>query len=214
MRSFSTAWIHMQISRWMACIWASLIIPSCGGKRCCLIIFFAQETTPITLLLVLQMHRVLGKQLQPRTRFAHLVFGCTTYPHTKSFGHAHIQALTETLLSASCLIFVDCQYCCCHHCRCRCSNCCWCCFCTSMHTQVPLREFRANRYSYSGRPFVRKSQTHFGWNWGPGFITQGECSIQEGMLFEDFGFLACVVCATNTKALFSIPLRRLLSMLN
>ena len=38
---------------------------------------------------------------------------------------------------------------------------------------VPLREFRANRYSYSGRPFVRKSQTHFGWNWGPGFITSG-----------------------------------------
>jgi hypothetical protein len=38
---------------------------------------------------------------------------------------------------------------------------------------VPLREFRANRYSYSGRPWVRKSQTHFGWNWGPGFITQG-----------------------------------------
>lgn len=38
---------------------------------------------------------------------------------------------------------------------------------------VPLREFRANRYSYSGRPFIRKSQTHFGWNWGPGFTTQG-----------------------------------------
>eukprot|EP01043_Picozoa_sp_COSAG02_P016126 COSAG02_NODE_703_length_18313_cov_58.533652_9_plen_504_part_00 len=38
---------------------------------------------------------------------------------------------------------------------------------------VPLREFRANRYSYSGRPFVRKSQTHFGWNWGPGFISSG-----------------------------------------
>ena len=38
---------------------------------------------------------------------------------------------------------------------------------------IPLREFRANRYSYSGRPFVRKSQTHFGWNWGPGYITQG-----------------------------------------
>eukprot|EP01047_Picozoa_sp_COSAG01_P001850 COSAG01_NODE_45_length_32100_cov_28.037218_27_plen_1119_part_00 len=38
---------------------------------------------------------------------------------------------------------------------------------------VPLREFRANRYSYGGRPFVRKSQTHFGWNWGPGYITQG-----------------------------------------
>ena len=38
---------------------------------------------------------------------------------------------------------------------------------------VPLHEFRANRYSYGGRPFVRKSQTHFGWNWGPGFITQG-----------------------------------------
>lgn len=33
---------------------------------------------------------------------------------------------------------------------------------------VPLREFRANRFSYSGRPWVRKSQTHFGWNWGPG----------------------------------------------
>lgn len=29
------------------------------------------------------------------------------------------------------------------------------------------------RYSYSGRPFVRKCQAHFGWNWGPGFITQG-----------------------------------------
>ena len=38
---------------------------------------------------------------------------------------------------------------------------------------VPLHEFRANRYSYGGRPFVRKSQTHFGWNWGPGYITQG-----------------------------------------
>ena len=38
---------------------------------------------------------------------------------------------------------------------------------------IPLREFRANRYSYSGRPFVRKSQTHFGWNWGPGFISSG-----------------------------------------
>ena len=33
---------------------------------------------------------------------------------------------------------------------------------------VPLHEFRANRYSYGGRPFIRKSQTHFGWNWGPG----------------------------------------------
>ena len=31
---------------------------------------------------------------------------------------------------------------------------------------VQLREFRANRFSFSGRPFVRKSQTHFGWNWG------------------------------------------------
>ena len=38
---------------------------------------------------------------------------------------------------------------------------------------VPLAEYHAYRYSYSGRPFVRKSQTHFGWNWGPGFITQG-----------------------------------------
>ena len=38
---------------------------------------------------------------------------------------------------------------------------------------IPLHEFRANRYSYGGRPFVRKSQTHFGWNWGPGYITQG-----------------------------------------